>query len=161
MLPDDFLLIEELQCELTKGLATYEKQFEEMRKMVVDSSSKIQAIKNEIQQRKHRYIKFCVAVLTFCVSISSNQMCIHCNQSLTLEKFTVFPCHHTFHTRCMRDLYQEYVDSIETSSPKTENTSSSKSSLLDSLKTCPLCGECMIENIDKPLSPLQPVLWDL
>ncbi len=153
--------------EICKSLEDHKISIEGLRGEMEEYTESADAIQAEIKSLSERTL-----------TMSNTQPCEGCYKFAISQEFYLFPCGHAFHSECLfralrpyllpeqvkritelldQQLGQENLSSDEVEDV-TENVEATRLKLslqmeLDSLiaADCPLCGEVMIDSIDKPL----------
>ncbi|EGD73813.1 hypothetical protein PTSG_12329 [Salpingoeca rosetta] len=155
---DDFKIIDPFQRNIQRSLESYNKEIQQLRESMEQSTTSARAIRADILQLNKRVER-----------VHGDMMCDVCEYPLLTRAFYLFPCHHAFHKDC---LMREVVKYLPPSQCRRVNTirqdlrdlpptaagarrALALNAKLDEIagQDCIVCGEIAIEMIEKPFIP--------
>lgn len=140
----DFVVIDDFKDEVCAALEDYSQQIGNLKRDMDESAKTGESIDHDIAGLGDRY-----------AIVEPGEQCFICTYPLLTRSFYVFPCQHTFHADCLaRNLIK---DSPAWQRRKIldlqSDTSGTKADELDAMiaNDCALCGNIIVNSIDKPL----------
>jgi len=129
----DFVLIDDFKDEICNSIKAYNKDLEDLQAEMVEATESAELIREDIKLTRDNY-----------TLITAGQKCYLCGYPLLSQSCYVFPCHHSFHSRCLQEEMKQYLEpeqrstlsslqqkisQIENPKPKTTTTTSAPSSV--------------------------------
>ncbi|KAK2551808.1 Vacuolar protein sorting-associated protein 18-like protein [Acropora cervicornis] len=154
----DFVTIDHFKDAICSSLHEYNQHIEELKSEMQEATESAKTIRSDIHEMRNKYSV-----------VPAQEKCSVCSYPLLTRAFYVFPCHHAFHSDCLKDemiptlkekqraKVQELFSQLY-KTPRSDSstvTSTSRGSLkneLDDLiaSECLYCGEIMIRTIGQP-----------
>ena len=158
LLPENILL-DDFREEIVSSLQSTQGEIKSLRREMDDATVNAELIRQDLEAIKKQPLV-----------VEKGAKCSLCKSSVLSDPFYVFPCHHCFHTGCLMKYVSQWCSSrtmkraeelekrILTHAPMETLTDEQRRVLdlyreeLDQLigRECLLCGDRMIESIDKP-----------
>ncbi|CAE7206719.1 VPS18 [Symbiodinium pilosum] len=158
----DSMTIDAFKTEICDCLDSYEGQIVTLRQEMDDHRRALQAFKEDLKQAEER-----------CIFVARDQACELCGADVVRERFYAFACSHCCHEACIRALIlpalsvekREEVLKLEAARLQHQATAAGAQPAtqmptplaevedkLDGIlaEDCPLCGQLMIDTIEKP-----------
>jgi vacuolar protein sorting-associated protein 18 len=159
----DFAVIDSFKADICSTLEAYNARIEQLRAEMQEYTESAEATQAEITALKNRSLY-----------VSSSQLCELCDAPALTQEFYLFPCGHAFHSQCLGVHMQQHLNAVQRSEvarlqqqiAAAESTAvmTKRAALqLEALRSeldgfvaaeCVLCGELMVQSIDKPLLSL-------
>ncbi|KAJ3274965.1 hypothetical protein HDV01_001829 [Terramyces sp. JEL0728] len=89
----DFVLIDDLKVELCEALRHYNDTLLQLSAELDDSANNSELIRKDIRNLKTKYAMIPIV-----------KLCDYCGRNLMTKQFHVFPCNHTFHSDCLKEV---------------------------------------------------------
>ncbi|XP_027053569.1 vacuolar protein sorting-associated protein 18 homolog [Pocillopora damicornis] len=158
----DFVTIDHFKDAICSSLHEYNQHIEELKSEMQEATESAKTIRGDIHEMRNKYRV-----------VPAQEKCSICLYPLLTRGFYVFPCHHSFHSDCLKneilphlkekqrakvqDLFNQLYATSRTDSSSVSSTSrETLKNELDELiaSECPFCGEIMIRSVDQPfISP--------
>jgi vacuolar protein sorting-associated protein 18 len=156
----DFAVIDSFKADICSTLEAYNARIEQLRAEMQEYTESAEATQAEIIALKNRSLY-----------VSSSQLCELCDAPALTQEFYLFPCGHAFHSQCLSAHMQQHLNSgqrsevtrlreqiaaAESSAVMTKRAALQLKAMRSELDgfvaaECVLCGELMVQSIDKPL----------
>lgn len=158
----DFVTIDHFKDAICSSLHEYNQHIEELKSEMQEATESARTIRGDIHEMRNKYS-----------IVPAQEKCSICLYPLLTRGFYVFPCHHAFHSDCLKneilpylkekqrakvqELFNQLYATSRTDSSSVSSTSreSLKNELDDLMASeCIYCGEIMIRSVDEPfISP--------
>lgn len=87
----EFSLIDSFKDEICASLESYNKDIEDLRQQMDQSTQSAEEIRSDIQKLNHKY-----------GFVESQQKCQLCDSAVLTREFYLFPCQHVYHADCLQ-----------------------------------------------------------